>query len=360
MNSKPLFPLTLVLLVACGHRNTPSSNEIPVAVQVAHPKKVMDFEHVSVSGTLTPPGASSMVAFQVPGRALRVFPREGEWVHKGQPLAELDAVNLTHALEAAHAQVEAARAGAQQAEQEFGRMKQLYDAQSLAPNDFAKFTAARDAAHQQLQQALAGEGVAKKNLADARLVAPTSGFIARRMLEPGVMVAPGQPVFEIATLDPIEVNVGVPETDIHLVKVGQPATVTIPALPGKTFNGSVRVVNVSADQATRTYMARISMANPNRELKVGMVAEVSITGSRQLDMLTLPADAIVRDPQGAPLVYQYFPDQHRVFSRRVEVGDLYGREIQIRFGLLGSEHIVVAGQNALRNGMAVETVPGRK
>jgi membrane fusion protein (multidrug efflux system) len=360
MHLKTLVPPSLLFLVACGHSGNPSAKENSVSIVVATPKKVQDFERVSVSGTLTSPGATSMVAFLVPGRAIQVFPREGEPVKKGQLLAVLDSVNLTHALEAANAQVEAARAGALQAEQEYNRMKQLFDSKSLAPNDFAKFTAARDASHQQLQQAVASAGVAKKNLADAHLVAPISGFIARRTVEPGVMVIPGQPVFEIAPMDPIEVNVGVPETDIHRVKVGQSATVTIPALPGQSFKGTVRVTNVSADPATRTYMARISVPNPQRELKVGMVAEVSITGSKRVDMITLPAESIVRDPQGAPLVYQYFPDQHRVFSKRVEVGSLYGREIQILSGLQGQESIVVAGQHALRNGMAAEPTQGSK
>jgi membrane fusion protein (multidrug efflux system) len=360
MPTKSLIPLILLPLVACGHGADRHLPEPKAAVVVARPVKVQEFERVSVSGTLTSPGNSSMVAFLVPGRAVKVLPREGEPVRQGQLIAALDAENLTHALEAAHAQVEAARAGARQAEQEYDRMKQLFDSQSLAPNDFAKFTAARDASREQLQQALAGESAARRNLADAQLKAPISGFIARRMMEPGVMVGAGQPVFEIAQMDPIEVNVGIPETDMRLVKVGQSATVTIPAWPGRSFQGSVRVVNISADPASRTYMARVSVANPQRELKVGMVAEVSITGSQRLDMLTVPAEAIVRDPQGAPLVFQYFPDQQRVYSKRVEIGSFYGRNVQIRSGLQGQESILVAGQNMLRNGMGAELSQERK
>jgi membrane fusion protein (multidrug efflux system) len=301
-----------------------------------------------------------MVAFLVPGRALQVLPREGEAVRKGQVLAVLDSVNLTHALDAAHAQAEAAKAGAQVAEQEFRRMKLLFASQSLAPNDFAKFTAARESTHQQLQQALAGEEVAKRNLNDAKLVAPINGYIAKRMLEPGVMVGPGQPVFEIAPMDPIEVNVGVPETDIHLVKVGQAVTIKIPAMPGETFMGTVRVVNVSADPATRTYMTRISVPNHRNELKLGMVAEVSITSSNRIDLTVLPSEAIVHDHQGATLVFQYFPERKRVFSKRVEVGALLGQNIQIRAGLEGNEDIVVGGQNNLSNGVAAEAVSERR
>lgn len=351
-----VFTPALFLLAACGHTGNPrQSDGASAAIGVAQPRKIQEFQRVAVSGSISSPGASSMVAFLVPGRVLQAFPREGEPVRQGQVLAVLDSVNLTHGLEAAHAQAEAARAGAQRAEEEFQRMQQLFDSQSLAPNDFAKFKAVRDAAHQQHQQALAGEGIAKKNLADARLVAPISGYIARRMVEPGVMVGAGQPVFEIAALDPVEVAVGVPETDIRLVKVGQAATVTLPALPGRMFKGIVNVVNISADPATRTYMTRIRVPNPARELKVGMVAEVSITGAQKLDMTVVPAEAIVRDPQGATQVFQFFPDQKRVFSRRVDVGAVLGQDVQIRSGLKGDESIVVAGQHALRNGMAAET-----
>jgi len=354
MSLKSLFLPPLSLLLACGHRGNPDPVDHKAPIAVAQPSRVRELERISVSGTLTPQGGSSMVAFQVPGRALQVLLREGEPVRKGQVLAVLDAENLTHALEAAHAQVAAAKAGADQADQEYRRMKQLFDSQSLAANDFAKFTAARDASREQLEQAVAGEGVARKNLAEARLVAPISGFIAKRMLEPGVMAGAGQPVFEIAQMDPIEVNVGIPETDIRLVQVGQAANVTVPALPGRTFQGRVRVVNVSADPATRTYMTRISVPNPDRGLKLGMVAEVAITGSHPMDMLCLPLAAIVRDPQGATLVYQYFPDQGRVYGKRVEVGAVMGTQVQIRSGLKGDERVVVAGQQVLRDGMAAQ------
>lgn len=349
----------LPILLACGHSASRDHAGERASIEVASPNRIQEFERISVSGSLTPQGASSLVAFQVSGRAVQVLAREGDAVRKGQVLAVLDAVNLTHALEAAQAQVKVARAASDQAEQEFGRMKQLFDSRSLAPNDFAKFTAARDATREQVRQAVASEGIARKNLAEATLTAPIAGFVARRMVEPGVMVGAGQSVFELAQLDPIEVNVGIPETDVRLVKAGQAAMVTIPAWPGKAYQGRVKLVNVSADPATRTYMARITVPNPSRELKVGMVAEVSITGSQRLDILTVPADAIVRDPQGATLVFQYFPDQRRVFSKRVDVGGLYGREIQIRSGLQGGERVVVAGQHMLRNGMEADAVQGR-
>lgn len=348
-----LLIATALGLVGCSQGKRPAALSV-ASIAVQRPSVLQAFETVAVSGSVLPEGGASMVAFLVPGRTTQVLVREGEPVRKGQPLAVLDAVSLTQAHAAAQAQARAAQAAFERADAEFQRMKTLFESRSLAPNDFEKFKAGREAALQQHQQALAGEAIAKKNLAEATLQAPVAGHIARRMVEPGVMVAAGQPVFEIAAMDPMEVSVGVPETDIRLVKLGQKADVKVPALPGRTFEGVVKVVGMSADPATRTYVARIRVANPQRELKVGMVAEVVITGTQRRDAIAVPAEAIVRDPSGATLVFEFFPEQKRVYSRRVDVGAPLGRDLQIKAGLKGGEAIVVAGQHTLRDGMTAE------
>jgi len=357
MTLRPLVLLPAILLAGC-HR-TPPAPQPPAAITIQRPKSLQGFETVAVSGSLLPEGGASLVAFLVPGRTTAVRVREGDQVRRGQPLATLDAVNLTQAHAAALAQARAAQAGAERAEAEFQRMKTLFDSRSLAPNDFEKFRAARDAAQQQHAQALAGAAIAMKNLSEATLLAPVTGHISRRLVEPGVMVAAGQPVLEIAALDPLEVSVGVPETDIRLVQVSQKAVVTVPALPGRSFEGVVRVVGVSADPATRTYPARIRVANPQHELKVGMVAEVVITGSQRRDMLTVPAEAIVRDPNGVTQVFQFYPDQKRVYARRVDVGTVLGRDVEVKSGLKGDEAIVVAGQHRLRDGLPADVAAQR-
>jgi RND family efflux transporter MFP subunit len=149
------------------------------------------------------------------------------------------------------------------------------------------------------------------------------------------------------------VNVGVPETDVHLVRIGQKAEVTIPALPGKSFEGTVRVINVSADPSTRTYMSRITVPNPEHTLRIGMVAEATIRGDRTVSMVTLPGDTVIRDPQGATQVFVYYPAQKRVYAKRVEIGALIAKEVEIKSGLSGNELIVLAGQTKLKNGQVV-------
>jgi len=345
--------LAMTLPACSSNKKDEQSLNSPIPVKIGKPQPKEDHEAVSVSGTVASPDAPANVSFLVSGRVVRVGPREGDYVRKGQALATIDPTDYRLALTAAAAQTDTARIAYKRAEDEHRRMKMLYDSKSLAPNDYQKFRAAYESAGQQLEQAAASEKLSGKRLADATLCSPVSGFISKRSVEPGQMASPGQPVFEIVRLDTVEVSVGVPETDIHLVRVGQKAAVTLPALPGESFEGAVRVINVSADPNTRTFMTRISVPNPKHTLRIGMIAEARIRGDRVVRMLTLPIDAIVRDPQGATIVYVYFPDQKRVYARRVETGVVSGREIEIKKGLTGEDSIILAGQNRLRDGVVV-------
>jgi RND family efflux transporter MFP subunit len=177
--------------------------------------------------------------------------------------------------------------------------------------------------------------------------------VSKRNIEEGAMASPGTPVFTIVELNPVEIQVGVPETDVRLVHRGQHAIVTASARPGISFAGKVRLVNVSAEPQTRTYMVRITVPNSNGALLVGMIAEARILGSETLDVLTLPGQSLVRDPQGAPQVFVYFPNEKRVYARRVTAGGIMGRDVQIIDGVKDSDSIVVAGQQLVREGSVV-------
>ena len=389
-----------VSLAACTGEPHKKEASDAVPVMVGKIQKVQERETISVSGTVSTPDSPANVCFLVSGKVVFVGPREGEQVRKGQVLARIDPTDFTLSVKGAAAQaasaqaalekarhsvrpelLEQARIGFERAEDEYRRMKMLYDSKSLAPNDFQKYKAAYQQAQQEYEQAKAGGQkedkalakaaydqatahleVARKALSDATLCAPVSGYISKRSIEPGSTASPGSPAFEIIQIDPVEVNVGVPETDVRLVKIGQKADITVPALPGNSFQGTVRVINVSADPNTRTYMTRIAVANPGHQLRVGMVAEATIRGDRTVTMVTLPGDAVVRDPQGATQVFVYYPDQKRVYTKRVEIGATANKDIEIKSGLEGGELIVLAGQAKLRNGLVVAATEqtGRK
>ncbi len=342
-----------VLVASCSPGTKAESKVDPVPVAVGNVRHSECNQTIFVSGSVVSPDAPSTLTFLVPGKVLFVGPREGDYVKRGQRMAEVDPLDYRLKVSAAAATLEQAKVGLRRAEEEYGRMKFLYDSKSLAPNDFEKFKATLDGAGEQVRQATANEGLARKQLSDAMLVAPIDGYVDMRGIEPGETASPGRPVFRIVRLDPVEVNVGVPETDVHRVRVGQKVLVTLPALPGQSFEGAIRIINVSADQGTRTYMARITVPNQKHVLKIGMVAEARIAGDQKMSVMCVPVEAIVRDAQGATMVFAYFPEQQRAYSKRVKTGQLCGTEVEIKDGLSGSESVVIAGQDRLRDGIPV-------
>src|SRR5512139_3284121 len=246
-----------VSLVACtGDKHGKESKSDAVPVIVGSPRKVQEKKAISVSGTVSTPKSPTDASFLVAGKVIFVGPREGDFVRKEQVLASIDPTDYQLALAAATAQKDQAEVAYQRAEDEHRRMKMLYDSKSLAPNDYLKFKAAFDSAAQQYEQAVASEKLSRKRLTDATLYAPTSGYIAKRLIEPGDTAAQGHPVFEIVQMNPVEVNVGVPETDVHLMTSRQKPAITLPALPAKSFESTVRIINVSSEPNTRTYMTR--------------------------------------------------------------------------------------------------------
>lgn len=340
-------------LISCRESPAPKDAGGPVWVKVGPVHQVKEHEIISATGYVVSPGGSTALSFMVSGRVAAAGPREGDAVRAGQALASIDPSDYVLAAKAAEAQARQAKVGCERARDEYQRMKFLYEQKSIAPNDFEKLKAVYEAAKEQLTQAEANDQAARKRLSDTVLRAPFSGYIARRGVEQGDLVAPGRPLFELVRLDPVEVTIGVPEKDVRLVVSGMKASVTAPALPDQRFAGIVRNVSVSAEPSTRTYMTRITVPNPRHLLKLGMVAEVRIQGSRLIQMMTLPGDAIVHDHQGVTKVFVYYPEERRVYARRIKIGAVIGKEIEITKGLGANDIVVYAGQEKLQDGAAV-------
>jgi RND family efflux transporter MFP subunit len=212
----------------------------------------------------------------------------------------------------------------------------------------------RETATAQAHAAAAQASEEGKRLSDTRLVAPISGSVAMRKVDPGQTVAPGVPVFTIVELNPVKVRVGVPEAEIGKVHPGAAAEISAPSLGGRSFTGKVAIIGVAAEPASRTYTVKVLIPNPGPVLLAGMVAEARIFGPTKIKSLTIPGEAVVPDPQGAPTVFVYSAERKRVYGRRVEVGPPVGKEVEIRSGLTGSEQVVVAGQGKVREGSVVE------
>ncbi len=387
----------IVTLSSCSHETSTAPDQAPVPVQVRTPAVVDRAESVSASGSVEG-SETADVAFLVAGKVARVLVEEGRHVSKGQLLAEIEPTDYRNAFNAATAQKEASLAVAQKAEaglrkqeleqarieferwqDEYKRMKFLVERKSLPPNDFQKIEAAYNASRERYQ--MAQEGTRKedrdtaaaqahaadaqaseerKRLDDTRLVAPISGNIGMRRVDPGQTVAAGMPVFSIVELNPVKVRVAVPEADIGKVKQGADAEISVPSLGGRRFTGKVAIIGIASEPASRTYTVKILVPNPGPVLLAGMVAEARIFGPAKVHSLTIPGEAVMPDSQGGPNVFVYSADRKRVYARRIEVGQPVGNEVEIRSGLRGDEQVVVAGQQKVQEGSVVEIVGGER
>ena len=283
------------------------------------------------------------VAFEVAGKLVMVGPDEGQAVRAGQEIAALDPTNYRLAVAQASAQ-------ADRAARDRDRNQPLLASGAIAPADMDHL--ATDA-----RQAAAAAELAMKRLADTRLGSPISGIVARRAIEVGATVAAGQPVFTIVDLDPVRVRVGVPEADVGHITEGAAATVRIPALDA-SFHGRVSLIGVVADPATRSYMVEISVPNPARRLRDGMVAEATITTGQTRSAIVVPAAAVVHDGgvNGTTNVWVLDHDDARVHARRVTTGPAHRDSLEITSGIATDERVVVAGQQRLRDGARVQLV----
>ncbi|MGH7619712.1 MAG: efflux RND transporter periplasmic adaptor subunit [Gemmatimonadaceae bacterium] len=320
-----------------GTQPKPVVDSVPVLVRQVNTLNRADL--VVVSGDVQA-SRSGNIAFQVPGVVVRVWPEEGQVVQAGAPLAQLDTTEY-------QLQLVMASATMRQAEDQYHRLQQMYQQQGIPPADFVKV----ETSYQQAQAQLA---LMRKHLADTRLVAPIGGAVARRGVEVGEQVAPGIPVFTLIATDPAEVRAGVPESEIGRIRIGQAAEIRIPALANERFEGRVKTIGVAADPVSRTYAVKITVPNTAQRLRPGMIAEASIQQDNRIKALTIPANAIVRDADGATQVFVYQANEHRVHARRIDVGSVYGKEVEVTSGLTASDVVVVGGQYRIREGSVVE------
>jgi RND family efflux transporter MFP subunit len=323
---------------ATSEGNEADSTAVPV---VAHAVALTTRAWSTTASGIVHANTTVDVAFEVPGKVANVGPDEGQSVRAGETIAALDptAYRLT---------VEQTSAGAERAGRDRDRNRPLLAAGSISPADMDHLeTGARESA--------AAADLAKKRLADTRLAAPISGVVARRSIEVGAMVAPGQPAYTIVALDPMRVRVGVPESDIGRITEGAAATVRIPALD-TSFAGRVSLIGVAADPTTRSYTVEISVPNPARRLRDGMVAEATITTKTTTSAIVVPAAAVLHEgtSNGGTVVYVLDRDAARVHARRVMTGAAHADSLEIASGLDANDRVIVAGQQRLREGAAVK------
>ena len=341
------------LLLSCtlfmGCRQHTEATVSPVKVKVEKAEVLPIGGTQGFSGTVEEVNGSAL-SFSTGGTVKRILVSSGQRVAKGTLLAEVDATSVSNAHEAALAM-------RTQAEDAYGRMKQLHDNNSLPEIQWMEVQS-------KLKQAVAAEQIARKSLADCKLYAPFSGFISEKMVDMGQNVLPGMPVVKLVKIDRVKVKLAVPENEIATVSEGQPVEVQVSALGDRSYKGVVTEKGVAANALSRSYDVKVLIDNRDKSLLPGMICRAtlsrtsgnvpgSVSGKEdQPAGIVLPNHVVQLDEHSRPFVWINAAGKAR--KRAVTTGELTNRGIVISGGLTAGDEVIVEGQQKVSENTQIE------
>ena len=283
------------------------------------------------------------------GRVVRVLVDAGSWVRAGQVLAVIDRSVQTQQAAQLAAQVDAAKADAALAQNNYERALALKDRGFVSKAEIDAKKAARDAAYAQVRVAQAQLGATRAQIGQLNVTAPTSGLVLERNVELGQIVSPGSgALFRLAEGGAMEVRAQLAQQDLAFVRVGMPAQVT-PVGADHSIAGSVWQVAPVIDPQSRLGEVRIAIPY-DRSIRPGGFAEAKITAG-QTAAPQLPQSAVLSDDQGN---YVYIINgKNEVERRNIKIGNVSDSGVTIAEGLSGNESVVLSAGPFLNPGQKV-------
>jgi len=208
---------------------------------------------------------------------------EGDRVSRGGVLVRIRSSEYEDKVHQASSQAAAAEAVALKAKLDFDRATHLYDSQSITKPDFDSARAQNDASQEELKSARALTSEAEIALRDTSLIAPFDGDIVKKAVELGAFVGPGVPAFALAKTDTVKIIVGVPDTVVRSVRLGQPVEVGIDAFPTRTFHARISRLSSAADTITRNFEVEVAIPNRDHLLKVAWPVDIQTSARMTKD-----------------------------------------------------------------------------
>lgn len=338
-----LVASTSLFMLHCGKdgeaKDSPKEEIVSIPVEVA--EVVSDEISAYITGTTTLEAEEEATVVAKTSEIVReIRVEEGMHVEKGQVLARLE--NDMLAIE-----VQQAQADINKLQNDFNRSKELYDKNLISKEEFENVRF-------QYEAQKAASKKARLNLEYTTIRAPISGVVAARYIKVGNMVNANQQVFRIVDFDPLIARLYVPEVDIHKVKPGQKAELTLDATNSTVFDGEVIRISPVVDPQTGTVRVTIAVHDSQHtHLKPGMFARVKIIHDTHDNTLLIPKQAVMTE-DGEEMV---FTVQDSLAARTViKTGYANERYYEILEGLQMGDKVVVVGQNGLKDSSKVEIV----
>ena len=369
---------------ATGNKAAAESAAVTVTAAAAVEQPITRF--IRVSGTLTAQEEAD-VAAEIAGRIVATPVERGTAVNTDAELVRIAATEVDAQAKEAQAnaaQIEArlgladggsfeiekvpevanAKASSGIAKNEFDRAKTLFDGKLLSRAEYdqkwmqleaseRQLDVARNSAAQQyqaLQAAKARVILAQKALADTVVKAPFTGAVGERFVSVGDYVTKGTKVATVMRINPLRVELTVPEQYVSVVAPGRAVMFEVDAYPGESFKGSVRYVSPSVTASTRALMIEAVVPNDAGRLKPGFFAVARIEEAGEHKAILAPSSA-VRTTAGTARVFVINAD--RVEERIVTTGQVVGNLVEIASGLKAGERVAVSGVDQLVDGVRV-------
>ena len=311
----------------------------------------------------------AVVSAKIQGRLSELHVEEGSVVREGEVLARLESVDYAAAVERSRAAVQRAEADLAEAERQLRLNDKLAQERIVAVDQ-------RDAAASRVRLAEAAVAQAKADLSfvEAQLQntiirAPFAGVVVKKMAEVGESVAPIPPgvnlstssgaIVALADLATLEVEADVAESNVAKVGNGQPAEVTVEAIPDRRYKAVLRQVIPTADRTKATVMVKVTILDKDKDLKPEMSAKVTFLEPEKKDakpaaeaapVVLVPKEAVAS--RGGQSVV-FLVREGKLVEKPVVLGTERRGQVIVKDGLAGGETLVVSPADGLKNGAAV-------
>jgi RND family efflux transporter MFP subunit len=310
----------------------------------------------------------AVVSAKIQGRLAELRVEEGSRVREGEIIARLESADYEASVQRAHAAVQRAQADLAEARRQLRLADGLAKDQVLAQDQRDAAASRVSIAEAALAQAEADAAFAEATFQNTQIRAPFTGVVVKKMAEVGESVAPIPPGVNISTssgaivaladLDTLEVEADVAESNVAKIGSGQPAEVSVEAIPDSNFRAVLRQVIPTADRTKATVQVKVTILEKNKDLKPEMSAKVTFVEPEKAGAapradapaVTVPAGAVAtRD--GVSVVFVVRDGKAQV--RRVVTGAERQGQVVVREGLSGGETVVARPPETLKDGDAV-------
>lgn len=337
--------VSLVAIKLAGNKKKINeNNQVVDRSMIAVPVTVVNASRQPVSGSFSLPAViepetEADITLNTAGKIRNLNFRLGSLVRKGEVLGSLDNSLKEINLQSAELMLEKAK-------KDFERVDALRQGNAATEIDFLNAKYAYENAQTQV-------ALIRQQIADGTLVAPISGIITRKNMEPGEFVNMGMAVATIVDIQNLKARVMVGESNVYRVTSGMKVSLTTDIYPGKTFTGTVRYVSPKGDES-HNYEVEVTVQNDKTApLKGGTFVRVQFDLDEGAPVLQVPKMALV---EGVKNPYVYVIRNNKAEQRAIVTGREVGENIEVLDGLQEGESVVTSGHINLSDGKIVEVV----